>query len=141
VITFSTDNSSDTYAFTAADPFGNSRGLVDGNYYLNTTVADITAGGYALDGVHDGTPGSTSTGTGNLNGNGVNEVDEFWRLFGDANGRRVVNGLDTSVFRPAYNTTTNSLNYLWFFDYNMDGAINSFDAQQYQKNLGRRLLA
>jgi hypothetical protein len=68
-------------------------------------------------------------------------VNEFSRLFGDANGNRVVNGLDTYSLRTAYNSTSSSPNYLWFFDYNMDRTINSLDAQQYQKNLGRRPLA
>lgn len=139
VITFNTDTSADTYALSGADPFGNTRALVDGNYFLNTIVADITANGVALDGAHNGVGGSTTTGTGNLNGNGVNEVDEFWRLFGDVTGHRVVNGVDNSTMRTAYNTTSASPNYLWYLDFNMDGSIDSTDLMAYRKNLGRRI--
>jgi hypothetical protein len=141
VITFNTDTSADTYAFSLPDPFGNTRGLVDGNYFLNTVVADITANGVALDGARNGVAGSTTTGSGNLNGNGVNEVDEFWRLFGDATGNRVVNGLDSNIVRGAYNSTSTSPNYLWYLDFNMDGSINATDALAYRKNLGHRLFA
>jgi hypothetical protein len=144
VITFNPDA---THTFTATSQVftdannGNKPtvGLVDGNYFLNTVAADITANGVALDGAHNGVAGSTTTGTGNLNGNGVNEVDEFWRLFGDATGQRAVNGLDSSAMHGAYNTTSASPNYLWYLDFNMDGGINSSDLMAYRSNLGHKL--
>ena len=108
-LTFNSDTSADTYAFTAADPYGNTRGLVDGNYFLDTVVGDITNNGVKLDGAHNGIPGSTTTGSGNLNGNGVNEVDEFWRLFGDLQGNRNVDAIDAHYFGAAnYSTIADS---------------------------------
>src|SRR5262249_10606725 len=60
-----------TTTFAGADPFGNKVGLVDGNFFLKTTVSLVTdAQGKQLDGDRDG----------NFGGNGN---DEFWRLYGD----------------------------------------------------------
>jgi hypothetical protein len=104
-VTFNAD-ATHTFTFgttTFTDLFGNAPtvGLLDGNYFLNTKVADISSASNStvlLDGAHNGVSGSTTTGTGNLNGNGVNEVDEFWRLFGDINGTRTVDALDAHAF-------------------------------------------
>jgi hypothetical protein len=81
-----------TLSFTNADPFGNKVGLVDGNFFLNTNATLITDGtGHQLDGDRNGTFG----------GNGH---DEFWRLFGDTNGDRFVDGLDAAAFAKADGT-------------------------------------
>jgi hypothetical protein len=96
----------DTFNFgtaTFTDQFGNTPtvGLNDGNYFLNTKVSGIASAANSavlLDGAHNGVSGSTTTGTGNLNGNGINEVDEFWRLFGDTMGRRQVDAEDLVNF-------------------------------------------
>jgi hypothetical protein len=130
------------------DALGNSTYLVDGNYFLNTTAADITNNGVALDGGHNGVPGSPTMGTGNLNGNGMYEVDEFWRLFGDVNGDRRVNGLDNSVYTQTVGSTGGGSGqtggtglYLWYLDSNMDGNINSTDTTAFHKQLGKVLNA
>ncbi len=111
---FVTFNADATHTFNFITPyldqFGNTLtvGLVDGNYFLNTKVADISAASNSavlLDGAKNGMSGSTTSGTGNLNGNGVNQVDEFWRLFGDTEGRRQVDGVDTTNFRTVNGVT------------------------------------
>jgi len=110
VITFNLNTGAaagDTYAYgtSLTDNFGNAIALTDGNFFLNTVVAAITNNGVALDGSHNGVGGSTTVGSGNLNGNGVNQIDEFWRLFGDAQGHRRVNGSDNSVFTQTVGST------------------------------------
>jgi hypothetical protein len=118
VITFNLNTGAaagDTYAYGTtggtpnADVFGNSIALTNGNFFLNTKVADITNNGIALDGAHNGVGGSTTQGTGNLNGNGVNEIDEFWRLFGDANGTRFVDALDAHIFGTTEGSVLNAV--------------------------------
>ena len=110
---FVTFNADATHTFNFITPyldqFGNTLtvGLVDGNYFLNTKVADISAASNSavlLDGAKNGMSGSTTSGTGNLGGNGVNQVDEFWRLFGEQ-GRRQVDGVDTTNFRTVNGVT------------------------------------
>jgi hypothetical protein len=129
------------YASGAADGLGNTIGVSDGNYFLHTTVADITSNGYALDGAHDGMPGSTTAGSGVYGGGGTAEVDEVWRLFGDVLGLRSVTGQDTAVFRTTYGSTGYGAadggtgDYLWYFDYDMDGNINTTDLTQYGHRL------
>jgi hypothetical protein len=148
IISFNAD-ATHTFNFgttTFTDVFGNTPtvGLVDGNYFVNTTVADISSAANAsvlLDGAHNGVSGSTTTGSGNLNGNGVHEVDEFWRYFGDTLGRRQVDGSDNVAFGGALGSNTASPNYLWYLDYNEDGIINTTtDKPAFRARLNTRLL-
>jgi hypothetical protein len=97
VINFNNDTSADTFAFAAADPLGNTRGLNDGNYFLNIDGTKVSANGILLDWQHNGQPGAGGT-----------EIDEFWRLFGDLNGTRVVNGLDNAQFNQANHSVSGS---------------------------------
>jgi hypothetical protein len=130
IITF-TSGSIGTFNFINPDPFGNTVGLLDGNYFLNTLVADVTNSGVALDGAHTGVAGSTADGT--------HEIDEFWRLYGDVNGDRQVDGLDNNVFRGTFGSTSVSPNYLWFLDVDEDGNINTTDLNAFRANRGKRL--
>jgi hypothetical protein len=99
VITF-TNSGSDTFAYAAGvtDPLGNSVGLNDGNYFLHTDASQISNNGQHLDWQHNGNPGNT-TGT---------ESDEFWRLFGDTTGQRLVNSTDNVAFLGADHSVNNS---------------------------------
>jgi hypothetical protein len=119
--------------------------LNNGNYFLNTTVADITgsSSGIELDGAHDGIAGSTTAGSGVYGGNGVNEVDEFWRLFGDTLGHRLVNGQDLVNFRAAYGSSLSAgnPNYAWYLDANGDGVINGTDNTAFQADYTKKLNA
>jgi hypothetical protein len=135
VISFNA-GSLDTFNFgeaTWTDVFGNTPtvGLNDGNYFLQSKVGDISSAANSailLDGAHDGVAGSTTPGTTSpRGGQGLYEVDEFWRLFGDTEGRRHVDNTDLYNFEQAFGTTVSSPNYLWYVDYNEDGSINSTD--------------
>jgi murein DD-endopeptidase MepM/ murein hydrolase activator NlpD len=109
-----------TIAFTNPDPFGNTVGLNDGNYFLNIVSANITTNGAPMDG-------------------GVSEQDEFWRLFGDVKGIRTSDGIGSNSFQAAYSSTSGSANYLYFLDWNLDGTINGTDLTQLRSRYGTRL--
>jgi hypothetical protein len=141
VITFA-DDGVHSFTFGGADPLGNTVGLKDGNFFLDTRSADITSNGIALDGAHSGVGGSTTTtGTGVYNGGGTYEVDEFYRLFGDSRGARTVNGLSNNDWNAAFGTSTGAAAYKWYFDYNLDGTINAADKGFFSPNLGKTLKA
>jgi hypothetical protein len=97
VITFNAGT--DTFAYPAGitDPLGNTVALNDGNYFLSTDATKVSNNGVLLDWQHNGQPGAGGT-----------EIDEFWRLFGDVNGQRVVNGLSNSAFNAANDSVNNS---------------------------------
>jgi hypothetical protein len=119
-----------TVNFANADPLGNKVGLNDGNYFLNTIASLVTDGtGHQLDGDRNGTYG----------GNGH---DEFWRLFGDSLGHRMVDALDAQKFGAAFgqsNPDTNAA--FWYFDFNMDNAINATDQTAFNNNKFKHLNA
>jgi hypothetical protein len=100
--------------------------LIDGNYTLTVFSSQVSAGGAAFDGNLDGTPG------GNL-------TMDFYRLYGDVNGDRAVNGLDLAIFRDAFGTTVGNPNYLDYLDHNGDGAINGLDLAEYRTRFGTTL--
>jgi hypothetical protein len=121
-----------TVSFTNADPMGNKVGLNDGDYFLNTTASLVTdSQGHQLDGARTGSFGT-------------NGHDEFWRLYGDANGDRNVDGEDTSFFRNSYNyaqthTDVDAQALLWFMDYDMNGIMDSNDVGQFNSRFNRHL--
>ena len=92
--------------------------LTDGNYTL-TTVANklVDAGGNLLG-------GGTAT---------------FYRLYGDANGDRAVNGGDLFYFRSTFGASTGDANYLRYFDYLDDGLINGADLNEFRNRFGQTL--
>jgi uncharacterized delta-60 repeat protein len=104
--------------------------LADGRYTLTALASQISAGGQALDGDADGTPG------GNLV---FSDAQGFFRLFGDLNGDQTVNGFDLGFFRNAFGTQTGDPNYLSYLDLNGDGVINGFDLGQFRTRFGAML--
>ena len=92
--------------------------LSDGNYTLTTLSDTVTdAAGNLLDGDQNGTGGD-------------NAVDSFFRLYGDANGDRIVNVFDLLSFRRAFRGSAAD------FDYNGDGVVNVLDLLQFRKRFG-----
>jgi hypothetical protein len=103
--------------------------LRDGRYTLTALASQISAGGQALDGDADGTPG----------GNYVSPPDTYlgnglrlYRLFGDANGDGVVDPTDLGQFRSAYNTMIGSPFYIPYLDANNNGTIDPQDLGQFR---------
>jgi hypothetical protein len=114
--------------FTGTDTqFGS---LADGRYTLTALASQISVNGQPLDGDGDGTPG----------GNFVfGDAQGLYRMFGDVNGDRTVNGFDLGFFRNAFGTQTGDANYLSYLDLNGDGVINGFDLGQFRTRFGTML--
>ena len=102
------------YTFTAAgqDDLGNTVGLVNGNYFLSVTSSGvIDSFGKAVDAAGTGVAGS-------------NYMWEFYRLFGDVNGDRTVNSVDSTAFKAANGSSQGAANYEWYLDYLVEGNID-----------------
>lgn len=97
--------------------------LIDGNYSLTVVSSQVSAGGVPLDGNLDGTPGGDLT-------------MPLFRIYGDVNGDKAVNGLDLAVFRSAFGTVSSDPNYVPALDFDGDGAINSTDLTQFRNRFG-----
>src|SRR5262249_39062289 len=67
---------------------------------------------------------------------GGDNVSTLFRLFGDVNGDRAVNGLDLTAFRNAFGTVATDAAYVPFLDFNGDGAINGTDLTQFRNRFG-----
>ncbi len=105
--------------------FGGS--LADGRYQLEVRDALIRdAAGNRLDGDGDGIAGN-------------DRVDEFFRLFGDADGSGAVDLRDYSQFRSAYGNQFARSSVNAAFDHNDDSLISLLDLVHFRENFGRRL--
>jgi hypothetical protein len=96
--------------------------LRDGRYTLTALASQISAGGQPLDGNGDGQPG----------GNFVfGDAQGLFRMFGDFNGDRQVDGFDFGAFSSTFNLTSQQAGFLAMFDINGDGQIDGFDFGQF----------
>jgi hypothetical protein len=84
--------------------------LVDGNYTLTGLSSQFTNG---------------------LGGG--DSVTSLFRLFGDVNGDKAINGLDLTAFRNAFGQFPP---YVPYFDFNGDGAIDGTDLTQFRNRFG-----
>ena len=92
--------------FAGAEFFGGS--LADGSYTL-TVLADRVHDRWGREIDRDGSLGG-------------DRVDEFFRLFGDSDGD--VDRLDRDAFRSAIGRRAGEAGYLWYFDFDGDGATD-----------------
>jgi hypothetical protein len=100
---------------------GAAKSLIDGNYSLTLVASKIIgAGGAALDG----------DGNGSAGGDGVTL---FHRLFGDADGNKIVNSTDFQQFRLAFLSTNPT------FDADGDGQVTSSDFLAFRLNFLKTL--
>ena len=67
---------------------------------------------------------------------GGDNTTNVFRLFGDLNGDKSVNGLDLTAFRNAFGTVSTDPAYLSSLDSNGDGAINGLDLAQFRARFG-----
>src|SRR5262249_7690820 len=95
--------------------------LADGRYALTVLASQVSAGGQALDGNGDGVAGDDYP----LADGG--QAQGLYRLFGDTNGDRTVDGLDQQVFKSALGSKIGQSNYVAALDFNSDGVINRAD--------------
>ena len=101
--------------------------LTDGRYTLDVLTNLVSAGGVPLDGDDDGLPGGNYT---------FGDDQGFFRLFGDVNGDRTVNGLDLVYFRDAFGSQIGDAYFLGYLDFDADGVINGFDFGQFRIRFG-----
>jgi hypothetical protein len=87
--------------------------LVDGNYTL-TILSSQVKGGLL----------------------GGDTASSLFRLFGDVNGDRTVNGLDFAALRNAFGASAADANYRSDLDFNDDGAVNALDLNAFRARLG-----
>jgi autotransporter-associated beta strand protein len=87
--------------------------LIDGDYTL--TILSGQVGG----GIQDG-----------------DNLTSLFRLFGDVNGDRAVDGLDLTAFRNAFGSVQGNASYLAYLDFNGDGAIDGADLTQFRNRFG-----
>jgi Dockerin type I domain len=104
--------------------------LADGRYTLTALAGQITAGGQQLDGNGDGTGGDNYTFT---------DAQGLFRLFGDVNGDRTVNGADFAAFRATFGSTSGDASYQPALDFNGDGAVNGLDFAAFRARFGTML--
>jgi hypothetical protein len=96
--------------------------LRDGRYTLTALASQISAGGIALDGNGDGTPGGDFV---------FGDTQGLFRFFGDINGDRHVDIADFAVLSNSFNSSTGQTNYLAYLDFNGDGHIDIADFGQF----------
>ena len=102
--------------------------LADGNYELTINGDLITnAQGIALDADSDGTPGGLLV-------FGDQETDDFYRLFGDVNGDRIVDGIDFSLFVPTFFIGAGNPSFNPSFDFDISGLVDGIDFAQFVDN-------
>ncbi len=115
-----------TLDFTGSDIIGSS--LADGRYTLTIIGSQITGpGGLGLDAGSTGNAGSSGT-------------NQFFRLFGDANGDGKVDNTDLIIFQSANGKHIGDGGYLSYMDFNGDGVIDLVtDYAQFRKRYGHSI--
>jgi len=114
---------------TFSSPDGPRGSLPNGNYHLAINGSQLsTANGAAVDVNGTGQAGGVLT-------------TNFYRLFGDVNGDRVVNGADFIAFRNAYGSSVGQAGYNAALDFDGDGIINGSDFNEFVVNYGVALNA
>jgi pimeloyl-ACP methyl ester carboxylesterase len=99
--------------------------LADGQYTLTVRSNRVhDRWGREMDGDGDGVPGG-------------DRVDGFSRLFGDSDGNGHVDQLDRDLFRSAFKTSAGGAGYLWYFDFDGDGAVDGQDNGQFNRRFGQ----
>lgn len=114
----------DEPSMTATWTFPNEVGgtLPNGNYTASLLASSVSnGGGELLDGDGDGAEGGDFS-------------FEFFRYFGDFDGDRDVDFLDTCRFREALNTSLGDTAYFAAFDADGDGMIDASDLALFQQN-------
>ena len=110
--------------------------LKDGNYDLKIDASRISRNGLALDGNRDGTAGGDFLFGANPNGS-ILATDNFFRMFGDADGDRDVDDADRDVFNRAFRKPVNI--YTAMFDFDGDLDVDGLDLSQFSRRFRKTL--
>lgn len=119
-----------TLTFTGSLIAGGS--LSDANWQLTIAGNKVHANGTDLDGDGNGTAGDNYV-------KGAVASDNFFRLFGDTNGNRLVNAIEFNQFRQTNGLTSASPNYNSRFDYQSNNIVNALDFTQFRLRNGTTL--
>ncbi|QDV47458.1 Galactosyltransferase [Stieleria neptunia] len=115
-----------TLTFSGPGIIGGS--LPDGNYTLTVIDTQVTdTAGNILDGDGDGQAGVSAT-------------DDFFRLFGDADGDRDVDRRDYLFLLQTYDRGVGDAGFNSALDYDGDGDVDSQDLRSFRSNYRRILL-
>jgi hypothetical protein len=57
----------------------------------------------------------------------------FHRLFGDSDGDKDVDNLDSLRFRSSQGSTSTAANYKWYFDFDNDGDVDNLDSLRFRQ--------
>lgn len=123
-------NTRATLSFTGSGIIGGS--LADGNYRLTMIAGNILKGGLQLDGDGNGTGGDNFV-------RGTLDTDNFFRLYGDFDGNRVINGLDLGRFRLTNGASAGDAAFNPLFDFDGNGVINGLDLGRFRIRNGTSL--
>jgi autotransporter-associated beta strand protein len=113
------------FSGAATNGFGS---LANGRYTLRAAAGQVTANGLLLDGDGDGNNGDDFVFTDSNSTSG----NQLYRLFGDADGNRVVNAVDLGLFRSAFGAGPGDIT----FDNDLNGVINVADLTVFRVNFG-----
>ena len=127
-----TGKTSVTLTFLAGVSVDTNGGLLEGNYELRINASFVSAGGEALDGDSDGNAGDDLV-------FGDNPADRFFRLFGDSDGDRDVDGQDYGRFGLAFLTSLGDGGFNSAFDFDDDGDVDGQDYGHFGLNFLRSL--
>jgi hypothetical protein len=114
--------------FSGSSVLGGS--LADGNYRLTLQSSLIQSNGADLDGDDDGTAGGDFV-------RGELETDDFFRLYGDADGNGFVNIFETNRFRQTIGSSTGGASFDARYDSDGNGFINIFDTNRFRQQIGK----
>jgi hypothetical protein len=117
--------------FTGAEATAGS--LNDGRYTLTALASQVSAGGQALDGNGDGTPGDDYV----LTDSGA--AGGLYRLYGDATGDRRVDNADFFLLRQTFLRSTGDPLFLSGLDYDSSGTVDNADLFQFKLRFGSSL--
>ena len=95
--------------------------LADGSYTLTVRADRVhDRWGRELDGDGDGSAGG-------------DQVDGFFRLFGDTDGDRDVDHADLDVMLSSFRKNRGDAGFLWFLDYEGDASVDGLDMAQFNQ--------
>jgi hypothetical protein len=88
--------------------------LADGRYTLTVLASQVSANSQQMLGNHV-----------------VGSAQGLFRMFGDINGDKQVDGADFGALSSTYGLFSTNPNFLWFLDVNGDGQVDGFDFGQF----------
>ena len=115
-----------TLTFSGNHVDSESGSLVDGNYMLTVIGSQVTGtdNGVSLDGDEDGNAGGDAI-------IGDSEADAFFRLFGDSDGDRNVDGTDYGLFGLTFLKRSGQSGFNPLLDFENDGDVDGQDYGQF----------